>query len=91
MDYFLYRRGDDNVSSFYSKQRALGAGLWAFILGFLASVPFFNQAMYVGFIAAKYPHIGDISYYVSFVVAAILYGLFSAIGRSTAKAGASVA
>ncbi|KYP81181.1 allantoin permease [Ferroacidibacillus organovorans] len=91
MDYLLYRRSDDNVDSFYSKQRALGAGLWSFILGFLASVPFFNQAMYVGFIAAKYPHIGDISYYVSFVVAAILYGLFSTIGRSTAKAGASVA
>lgn len=46
-------------------------GLIAWVLGLVASVPFWNQAWYVGPIAAAHPQWGDLSYYVGFAVAAI--------------------
>ena len=83
-DYVLYRRADTSVTQFYSESGQVRVGLWAFILGLAASSLFFNQSLYVGPIAAKFPQIGDISYYVSFVVAALLYIVFTKIGRKSA-------
>lgn len=46
-----------------------GAGFAAWLLGLVASAPFWNQAWFVGPIAKAYPQLGDLSYYVGFVVA----------------------
>ncbi len=51
------------------------AGTVAWIAGLLASVPFWNQAWYVGPIAHACPQLGDVSYYVGFVVAGALTAL----------------
>lgn len=77
MDYFLVRRHRGRVVEFYEKNGTVRGGLWAFIIGLLCSVPFFNQSIFTGFMAKQYPQIGDISYYVSFIVAAILYVIFT--------------
>lgn len=76
-DYLLIRRRTNSVDQFYDKSSNVRSGLWAFIIGFIVSVPFFNQSMFMGFIAKAHPQIGDLSYYVSFVVAFILYALFT--------------
>jgi len=45
-------------------------GALAWMLGLLASVPFWNQAWFIGPIARAYPQFGDLSYYVGILVAA---------------------
>lgn len=72
-DYLLFRRKREGLADFYTGSGQVKAGLWAFAIGFLASTPFFNQQLYTGFIAHQFPQIGDISYYVSFAVAALAY------------------
>ncbi len=47
------------------------AGALAWVLGALASVPFWNQAWFVGPFARAFPQCGDLSYYVGFLVAAV--------------------
>ncbi len=53
-------------------QRATGlrAGTAAWLLGVLASLPFWNQAWYVGPVPRAFPVLGDLSYEVGFIVAA---------------------
>jgi NCS1 family nucleobase:cation symporter-1 len=46
------------------------AGALAWILGVLASVPFWNQAWFLGPFARAFPQCGDLSYYIGLVVAA---------------------
>jgi NCS1 family nucleobase:cation symporter-1 len=78
VDYFLVRRGRFETVLFYNARRAIRPGLWAWAIGVLVSVPFFNQTIYTGFVAMKYPQIGDISYFVSFIVAGLVYWLWTA-------------
>lgn len=45
----------------------------AFLLGFVASIPFMNTDLYQGPIAVEVLHQGDIAYYIGFIVAALSY------------------
>lgn len=83
-DYLMYRRNQDSVNQFYEGSGNVKAGVYAFIIAIVASYPFFNQSILMGPIAKAYPQIGDISYYVSFVVAMILYAIFSRFSKNTA-------
>jgi NCS1 family nucleobase:cation symporter-1 len=83
-DYLMYRRKQDSVNQFYEGSGNVKAGVYAFILAIIASYPFFNQSILMGPIAKAYPQIGDISYYVSFVVAMILYAIFSRFSKNAA-------
>jgi len=49
--------------------RAVAAGFIGWVAGILASLPFWQQAWFTGPLAAAYPSLGDISYFVGFVVA----------------------
>jgi NCS1 family nucleobase:cation symporter-1 len=73
VDYFMVRRGHYRTDSLYDPRRVIGPGLWAWAIGVACSVPFFNQSLYVGPIAYNNPQIGDLSYFVGFVVAGIVY------------------
>lgn len=75
VDFFLINKGNYPESIFYNPKRLFNRGLWAWLIGIAVSVPFFNQSLYVGPIAYRYGHLGDISYYVSFVVAGLIYWL----------------
>ena len=83
-DYMMYRRRRDEVDQFYEGSGKVKAGVYAFIIAIIVSYPFFNQSLLIGPIAKAYPQIGDISYYVSFVVAMILYAVFSRLGKNSA-------
>ncbi|TAM61099.1 hypothetical protein EPN52_03365 [bacterium] len=61
----------------YRRRPAFSPGLYAWIAGFVASIPFWSQAWYVGPIAKSLPKIGDISYYIGFIVAATVYALLA--------------
>ncbi|HET9030389.1 MAG TPA: cytosine permease [Candidatus Aquilonibacter sp.] len=68
LDYLLHRnapRDPERVNRF-------GPGLIAWLAGLAASLPFWNQALFIGPVAQRYPQLGDLSYYVGFVVAAIV-------------------
>ncbi|MCL5116512.1 MAG: cytosine permease [Firmicutes bacterium] len=77
VDFFLIHRGRYEPTIFYNPRRRLGRGLLAWAIAIVVSIPFFNQSLYVGPIAAKYGQIGDISYYVSFLVAGLLYWIIA--------------
>lgn len=46
-------------------------GFLAWLVGLGASLPFWNQALFVGPFAHAFPQLGDLSYYVGFLVAGI--------------------
>ena len=78
VDFFIIHHGQYAESIFYNPKRIINRGFWAWVIAIIISVPFFNQTLYQGFIATHVGHLGDISYYVSFVVAGLVYW---AIGR----------
>ncbi|PSR38083.1 MAG: cytosine permease [Sulfobacillus thermosulfidooxidans] len=82
VDFFVVRRGRYHTDMFYDPRRVIRPGFWAWLIAIVVSIPFFNQALYVGAFANRYPHLGDISYYVSFIVAGVLYWI---IGTRTAR------
>ena len=49
--------------------RVDGAALGAWLAGIAASLPFWQQSWFIGPVAAAYPQLGDVSYFVSFGVA----------------------
>lgn len=83
VDYFALHRGRYDTDRLYDPRRMLRPGFWAWLVGVAASVPFFNQSLYTGVIALHNPQLGDLSYYVSFVVAGALYWI---LGRRAAAA-----
>lgn len=67
------RRHGVRAAWFYDRTWRVGPGLPAFVLGVLVSVPFMNQALYVGPLAARYPFLGDITYWIGGTVASLAY------------------
>ncbi|MGH7776361.1 MAG: purine-cytosine permease family protein [Candidatus Dormibacterales bacterium] len=87
VDYWL-KRGRYAEATFFDKARNSWKGVVAMVVGIAASVPFWNQTLYTGPLPAAHPAIGDLSFIVGFGVSAILYTLFSLIGRRPAAATA---
>ncbi|MFN2448168.1 MAG: cytosine permease [Candidatus Baltobacteraceae bacterium] len=56
---------------------AVRSGMYAWLLGLAASIPFWNQAWFTGPFAHAYPQFGDLSYYVGFAAAALVMVLFN--------------
>jgi NCS1 family nucleobase:cation symporter-1 len=57
------------ASSLASSLRFNARAVGAWLAGILASVPFWQQSWFVGPIAAAYPQLGDLSFFVGFAVA----------------------
>jgi purine-cytosine permease-like protein len=72
VDYWL-RRGRYPLSEFYAHHHNPFAGLTAMLIGILASVPFWNQALWQGPVARSMPQLGDLSFLVGFLVAGVAY------------------
>jgi nucleobase:cation symporter-1, NCS1 family len=83
-DYWL-RRGRFHEREFYDSGHNPPAGLVAMVVGILASVPFWNQALWQGPLALAHPEWGDLSFLVGFFVAAAVYYLLArpALTRAT--------
>jgi NCS1 family nucleobase:cation symporter-1 len=80
----LWMRRDSDADP----QRVSGwrLGFVAWLIGLAASAPFWDQSWFTGPIAHAYPQIGDLSYYVGFVVsAAAMATLPRILGLSRAR------
>jgi NCS1 family nucleobase:cation symporter-1 len=69
---------------FYDRSYRNRAGVIAFVVGIVVSVPLFsNQELFTGVVAKAVPSVGDITFLVGFAVAAVIYaGLFSRMAHS---------
>jgi NCS1 nucleoside transporter family len=76
LDYVLNHRHDrDRISELYDSRRILEWGFVAWVIGALASLPFWQLSFYTGPVAAAHPEWGDLSYFVGFVAGALAFAL----------------
>lgn len=74
LDYVLGKRHErSRIAELYDTRRVLEWGFVAWLVGALASVPFWNLSFYVGPVAKAHPGWGDLSYFVGFAVGTIAY------------------
>src|SRR5207237_9776609 len=72
-DWWLRKRIDIAAIVDYRKLNSGWRALVAFLAGFVASIPFMNTSIFVGWVPANLLHGGDIAYLVGFVVAGAVY------------------
>ena len=74
LDYWL-RRGDYLEREFFDTGRRFWKAPLAMAAGIAASIPFWDQGhpIPLGYFPKHYPQIGDLSFFVGFVIAATLY------------------
>lgn len=85
VDHLLNRGRGPDTAILYRRSHVLGWGFLAWTLAIAASVPFMNQTEYVGAFASGHPRLGDITYYVGFVVALVLAVGLGTWSRSRAR------
>jgi nucleobase:cation symporter-1, NCS1 family len=72
IDYWL-RRGKYDEATFFDPRYRPWQGPVAMLVGIAASVPFWNQALYLGPVPRAVPELGDLSFFIGFVVTAAVY------------------
>jgi NCS1 nucleoside transporter family len=83
IDFFL-RRGEYTESEFYDTRHNNWQAPLAFLIGIAASVPFWNQDIFIGPIAKAHAEWGDLSFLVGAVVSAVIYVVLRQVGRQPA-------
>ena len=74
LDYVLGHRHDRaRIAELYDSRRILEWGFVAWLVGAAASALFWNLSFFVGPLAESHPGWGDLSYFVGFGVAAVVY------------------
>lgn len=91
VDWFLKHRRKYQLTTLYSQGTRVRAGALAWLAGLIISIPFWNQAWYVGPVPAHVPQVGDLSYLVSFVIAAVVYAIAGRPASQTEPAPSTVA
>ncbi len=76
-DYLIVHRGQYGLSPFYGSRNKFYVGFWAWLIGIVVSIPFWNQSLYTGPFAAAHPNLGDLSNLVGFIVAGAIYLIFA--------------
>ncbi len=87
IDWYFQHHGNYDLKDVYDQNRAFRPGAIAWLVGLLVSTLFWNQAWYVGPVPSAHPQVGDLSYFVGFIVAALVYAVLSTFMRSSAPAG----
>ena len=74
LDYWL-RRGAYEEHEFFNTKRLVWRAPLAMAAGIAASIPFWDQGhpIPLGYFPKHYPQIGDLSFFVGFVIAASVY------------------
>ncbi|MBB2893905.1 purine-cytosine permease family protein [Flexivirga oryzae] len=76
LDYVLNKRHDRaRTQELYDSRRVLEWGFVAWLIGAVASSPFWNLSFYTGPFAKAHPGAGDLSYFVGFAVGAVAFAL----------------
>lgn len=78
---YLLRGGEYDLRVFYDPRHRPWRGLVAMVAGIVLSAPFWNNPLLVGPIPKAYPGIGDITFVVGFVVAAVVHLVLNAGAR----------
>ncbi|MGW8379750.1 cytosine permease [Streptomyces sp. ODS28] len=74
MDYYFGPRRDrSRIPELYDRSRVLEWGFVAWAVGALSAVPFWKSDLYTGFLAARHPEWGEVSYYIGFLVAGLVF------------------
>jgi len=74
LDYVLGHRHDRaRVAELYDTSRILEWGFVAWIVGAVVSTPFWQLSFFTGSVAKAHPEWGDLSYFVGFAVATVVY------------------
>ncbi len=82
------RRGQVVSGMHYDRSYTNWPGPVSFLIGLVASVLLFsNQEKFVGFLARMFPQLGDITFFVGFLIAG---GCYLALARSKVRAEAAV-
>jgi cytosine/uracil/thiamine/allantoin permease len=63
------------IHELYEAHRILEWGFVAWLIGAIASLPFWQLSFYTGPIATLHPEWGDLSYFVGFIVGAVAFAL----------------
>lgn len=91
-DYFVVRRGEYHVASFFMAQGQYGPFLWrgllAYVVGLAAEWPFVSQPDYIGPLVKPLGG-ADVSWLVGWIVAAGLYLILARSGRAAGAAAAT--
>ncbi|MGI8689328.1 MAG: purine-cytosine permease family protein [Thermomicrobiales bacterium] len=83
VDFFLRRARGTSWSA--SRQGFRWAGIGAFLVGLVISIPFMNSTLYTGTLARRFGG-ADIAYYIGMGVAAAVYYIFSRASAMRAEA-----
>jgi NCS1 family nucleobase:cation symporter-1 len=76
LDYLLIRKRDPSrIREYYDRSRLIEWGFFAWVIGCLASLPFWVWIRYTGPIASDHPDWGDLTYYVGPIVTAVVFML----------------
>ena len=70
---FWLRRGQYDEATFYDRRYRPWQGAAAMLAGIAASVPFWNQSLFLGPVPRAIPEVGDLSFFIGFVVAGVVY------------------
>jgi NCS1 nucleoside transporter family len=85
----LLRRGQDVTRWLYDERHTNWSGLAAMVIGMAVSIPLFcNQTKYVGYVPKHHPGVGDLTFEVGFVVAAVVYLVLFPLENRRRTAGA---
>lgn len=83
---FWLRRGQYDEATFYDSRHRPWQGALAMLVGIAASVPFWNQSLFLGPVPRAIPEVGDLSFFVGFIVTGVVYYALRAFaGREPAK------
>lgn len=72
VDWLMRRGGSYAGTDPFASTPGIKPGTYAWIIGLLASLPFWDQQVYTGPFARAHPEYGDLSYFIGFIVAAIV-------------------
>lgn len=71
--YWWRERGAYGVTRLYDQGHRFGWGLPSVLLALLVEIPFMNQSLYTGPIAAAHPALGPLGLFIGFAVAGLAY------------------
>ena len=85
VDYWR-RRGDyGDERIFYDTHHRPWKGFIAMLVAIVVSLPFWNNPLYTGWVPQTWPQVGDLTFVVGFVVAAVVYAILTrTAGRAPA-------
>jgi NCS1 nucleoside transporter family len=81
----LLRRRVNLAALLFDARHTSWAGVVAMVVGMAVSIPLFcNQTEYIGYVPARHPAVGDLTFEVGFVVAAVVYAALAVARRRRA-------